>query len=478
MSQFGVKSAGTTRDGIAEFVFGPYRLRTDDLVLRCRGAAIPLAPKVALTLLALLESAGHVLSKEELFQIVWGGAVVEESNLSQNIYTLRRLFDATSGAVLIETLSRRGYRFIGEVRRILIDDGADRVRSLRARSILAAAAAVAACGIAVIVAGGRTQTPILTTDSPTFAATQAYATGWFYYRQGTSSGFRTALQYFKRALEVKPSSPLGDAGEAITYAQLSDAEGDSPSGVAEGARAEWLAHNALANHVDSSEALAAKGFVEYDIDGDFVSAARDLKRAEALDPQNAPAYLWYGSVLLWQGKLGPARAQLLRAARLDSTLPSIDYLVAWDYYFSRDFGNAIAFARLAVADPWTENEARLLLAAADEGAGRFKPALAAVADLIPGPTDDIAASATRAHVYAAMGDNADAVLELRTVERLTARYQQRPLLTAIAYLANGRLDETFAWLSRLSQFDRTVLAMDPRLDSVRHDPRFAHWLHG
>jgi len=43
MSQFGVKSAGTTRDGIAEFVFGPYRLRTDDLVLRCRGAAIPLA---------------------------------------------------------------------------------------------------------------------------------------------------------------------------------------------------------------------------------------------------------------------------------------------------------------------------------------------------------------------------------------------------------------------------------------------------
>jgi DNA-binding winged helix-turn-helix (wHTH) protein/Flp pilus assembly protein TadD len=478
MSQFDFISSRESRPNVTEFVFGPYRLRTDDLVLRSRGAAVSLAPKVALTLLALLERAGEVVSKEELFQQVWGGAAVEESNLSQNIYTLRRHFEATSGDSLIETLSRRGYRINVDVHHGNASDAAERTQTLRARSLLAGAAALAACGVLFLLAGFRTNPPLAVADPPPFAADQAYWTGWMYYREGTETGFRTAVRYFRQASALRPSSPIGEAGEAVALAQLSDDEGDSPSGIADGSRAEWLAHHPLANARASTEALAAKGFVEFDIDGDFVAATRDLKRAEALDSQNANAYLWYGSVLLWQGKLAPARSQLLRATRLDSGLPGIDYLLAWDYYFSRDFGNAIAFAKLAVSDPFSVNEARLLLAAADEEAGRFGPAIAAVAGLTPGPTDDIAASATRAHVYAEMGDIQNAARELRTVERLTARYKQRPLLTAVAYLANGRLDETFAWLSRLSQYDRTILAMDPRLDALRRDPRFARWLHG
>ncbi|HKW45142.1 MAG TPA: winged helix-turn-helix domain-containing protein [Candidatus Eremiobacteraceae bacterium] len=448
------------------------------MVLRCDGAVVPLAPKVAITLFALIERAGQVVSKDELLQAVWGGAVVEESNLSQNVYTLRRHFEVMSGESLIETLPRRGYRFTCDVRKRQPYDRDGQVRSTRASSILVAAAVVAAIGIVLCVSGARTIVPASVGDSPSLLADQAYATGWYYYRQGTVDGFHTALRYFEHAATLRPESPLGMAGEAITYAQLSDNEGDSPSAVADASRADWLAYHTLVNYPASSEALAAKGFVEFDVDGAFSAATRDLQRAEALDSQNAPAFLWFGSVMLWQGRLAPARAQLQRAARLDSTLPTIDYLLAWDYYFSRDFGDATAFATLAVSDSWTGNDARLLLAAADEESGKFVPAVAAVSDLIPGPTDDIAASATRAHIDATVGDMAGAARELRTVERLTARYKQRPLLTAIAYLANGKLDETFAWLSRLSQYDRTVLAMDPRLDRVRHDPRFTHWLHG
>ena len=478
MSHFDFFSAHEPRSNVTEFVFGAYRLRTDDLVLRYRRASVPLAPKVAMTLLALLEQAGQVVSKEVLFQRVWGSAAVEEANLSQNIYSLRRQFEAMSGDPLIETLPRRGYRINVDVRQGSAVGGGERTQIFRARSLLAGAAALAACGVLLIVAGARTNPPGVAADPPPFAADQAYWTGWMYYREGTESGFRAAVRYFRQASALQPSSPIGEAGEAVALAQLSDDEGDSPSGIADGSRAEWIAHHPLATARSSSEALAAKGFVEFDIDGDFVAATRDLRHAEVLDSQNANAYLWYGAVLLWQGKLAPARAQLLRATRLDTALPGIDYLLAWDYYFSRDFGNAIAFAKLAVSDPFSVDEARLLLAAADEQAGRFAPAIAAVAELTPGPTDDIAASATRAHVYAEMGDNVDAARELRTVERLTARYKQRPLLTALAYLANGRLDETFAWLSRLSQYDRTILAMDPRLDPLRRDPRFAHWLHG
>jgi|GEM_PF-4163767 len=74
MSQLDSNSAGESRRTVTQYVFRPYSLRTDDLVLHCRGAAVPLAPKVALTLLALIEYAGEVVSKEELFRIVWGGS--------------------------------------------------------------------------------------------------------------------------------------------------------------------------------------------------------------------------------------------------------------------------------------------------------------------------------------------------------------------------------------------------------------------
>src|SRR5450755_2902061 len=136
MSQFQRFDARTEHESVKEFAFGEYRLRTDDLVLRCRGLAVALAPKVALTLVALIERAGEVVSKEDLFQTVWGDSAVEESNLSQNIYTLRRHFEANGDASLIETLPRRGYRFTGDVRQSTPSGRSEHAGDSRARSIL------------------------------------------------------------------------------------------------------------------------------------------------------------------------------------------------------------------------------------------------------------------------------------------------------------------------------------------------------
>ncbi|MEO6654726.1 MAG: winged helix-turn-helix domain-containing protein [Pyrinomonadaceae bacterium] len=80
---------------------------------------ISLGPKVIETLLALVERRGEVLGKDELMQLVWTDSIVEEGNLSQNLYLLRKtLGDGKDGKPLIETLRRRGYRFVAEVRRI------------------------------------------------------------------------------------------------------------------------------------------------------------------------------------------------------------------------------------------------------------------------------------------------------------------------------------------------------------------------
>ena len=89
----------------------------DRLLYGSKGV-VPLTPKAFDTLLALVEQSGHVLAKEELMKRVWPDSFVEENNLAQNISTLRKVLseEAEGGQKYIETVSKRGYRFVAEVR--------------------------------------------------------------------------------------------------------------------------------------------------------------------------------------------------------------------------------------------------------------------------------------------------------------------------------------------------------------------------
>ncbi len=92
--------------------FGEFRLDLLDRTLKRDGVAIPLAPKVFDTLEILVKRHGAIITKKELMETLWPDAFVEESNLSQNIYTLRKaLGNGNGGGHLIENVPRRGYRF-------------------------------------------------------------------------------------------------------------------------------------------------------------------------------------------------------------------------------------------------------------------------------------------------------------------------------------------------------------------------------
>lgn len=239
-----------------------------------------------------------------------------------------------------------------------------------------------------------------------------------------------------------------------------------------------LARRAMAFNKDSAMARAARGFVEFDLDNENFAAAADLKKAVEIEPDLAVAHLWYGSVLLWLGDPRPARTELESASSLDSSLPDLDYLLALDFYMSRDYKNAIAFGKLAIGDEWSSTASHLLLAAAHEESGQYESAIADVRLLTSSSSELLAASCTRAHVYASMGERGRSAQELKVVERLSAQYRYRPVLTAVAYVANDQPDQAFAWLSRLPQSDRRLFGLDPRLDFLRRDHRFVQWLHG
>jgi DNA-binding winged helix-turn-helix (wHTH) protein len=99
------------------YAFGPYRLDAGLSRLERGGAVVPVSPKAFDLLLLLARSPERVLSKSELMEALWPKTFVEEANLTQHVYTLRRaLGDRPDGAPYIETVPRRGYRLNADVR--------------------------------------------------------------------------------------------------------------------------------------------------------------------------------------------------------------------------------------------------------------------------------------------------------------------------------------------------------------------------
>ena len=95
---------------------GPFRLDPVDRLLSRDGRPVSLTPKAIDTLLVLVERRGRLVAKEELLRAVWPDAFVEENNLAQHISTLRRVLgEGLPVGPVIETVPRRGYRFVGPV---------------------------------------------------------------------------------------------------------------------------------------------------------------------------------------------------------------------------------------------------------------------------------------------------------------------------------------------------------------------------
>src|SRR5690349_9879126 len=78
------------------FVFDQYRLDPDERLLYCNGAVLPVAPKAFDILLILVTHSGRLVLKDDLMQAVWPDTCVEEGNLAQNIFVLRKLFGETA----------------------------------------------------------------------------------------------------------------------------------------------------------------------------------------------------------------------------------------------------------------------------------------------------------------------------------------------------------------------------------------------
>ncbi len=310
-------------------------------------------PRVMDVLVHLAERAGQVVSKEELVDRVWEGRYVTDEVLTVTVYALRKaLGDDARRPRYIETVSRRGYRWIAPVARpgepapaMAIAPGSmeSPVSAATApRRFSPAAWAGATVALAVVAASAtwmRLPGPGAR-HTPSPEAHEAYVKGRFFLDQRSVQGWRSALEHFERAVKLDPLDPAAHAGLADTYSAMSDFGVASPAEMRP--RAMQAARRALELEAESAEGHAALGRVQFLFDWDFGGAERSLGRAVALDGDYMPAHQSLGWLRSAQGRPGEAAAAARRALQLDPVNTARYTELAWVLALGGGYDEALA----------------------------------------------------------------------------------------------------------------------------------------
>src|SRR5262245_65648039 len=115
------------RSAEVQYLFGDYALDPDRRELTRQAEAVAIGPKVFDLLLHLIQNREHVVSKDDLLQAVWSGRIVSESTLTSHINAVRKAIgDSGEEQRLVRTITRKGFRFVGEIKEASADRASPR----------------------------------------------------------------------------------------------------------------------------------------------------------------------------------------------------------------------------------------------------------------------------------------------------------------------------------------------------------------
>ena len=470
------------------YEFGPFQLDVQRLLLLEHGEPVALGPKVVETLLALIEHPGEVLAKSMLLDRIWPEGFVEEANLAQNIYVLRKLFREHWESGAIETVPRRGYRFVAPVQRMqrhalaeapivvvpeptpAIAPGAvSHVRAKVRRFVAFAAAAVvlvAVLGAAFVPHRQAAQTAHLSANGE-----RLYQIARYYWNLRSRDGVQRSISYFAQVVDNDPNAPQGYVGLADAYAMMGDYCYGSQKPDVYFARAAGFAKKALALDPESGDAHATLGLIALD-KGRSAEAIQQLRQAIALDPAYGPAREWYGVALLKEGRVADGYAQLKTAADLDPLSVATTAWLGQASYMSRKYADAIAYSRQALELSPQRSDVLTIIGDAYEVEGNLNRAIEVYRQYARASVDNRAeASALLAHAFALAHRTGDARAQLQYAEAHAKDVS--PIDLAAAAAAIG--DRTAALGALKNVRDRMTwiaIANDPRFDFLRRDQAF------
>jgi len=304
-----------------------------------------------------------------------------------------------------------------------------------------------------------------------------YLKGRFCWNKRSQEGVREAIAYFEQAIDHDPGYALAYSGLSDSYGLQVDYRGVP---VTEGYElARRYALKALELDDNLPEAHTSLAWVQFAYDWDWEGAERSYRRALELNPGYATGHHWYSFVLLVTGQADQALVEAHTALELDPSSLSIRRGLGWLYYYTRRYESAVYHLRRAIAmNPTSEDTYRILgLVLTQQGA--YAEAERAFREAITLSPELSYATAGVAHVLALRGRRREAEALLAELEARARDHYVSPVAFCIAHLGLRNVDRVFQWLERAYQDRRgwlTYLKVDPMLDAVRDDPRFAEFV--
>ncbi len=298
-------------------------------------------------------------------------------------------------------------------------------------------------------------------------AYEAYLRGRHLWNKRTGTDFERATEYFREAQRIDPGFAGAWAGLADVYVlqgafHLESARVVFPLAIE-------AARKALELDPTSVEALTSLSFAQYLHAWDWEAAESGFRRALDRSPSYVTAHHWLGDLLMARGRFEEALDEILVARELDPLSAIVNRDVAWHYFFARRPEDALEQLRSTLELEPHFSPALSLLGRVLVALGQFDEAIRVLERCEPTPSHQ----AMIAHAHARAGRRGQASAILAEIGEEGAQAAATEI--ALVHVALGDAERAFELLeSALEERDPTLvyLAVDPRLDPLRADPRY------
>jgi DNA-binding winged helix-turn-helix (wHTH) protein/Tfp pilus assembly protein PilF len=469
-----------------EYRFDHWTFRERSGELLSAGRPVHLRHQSQIVLRELLRQPGELVTRATLIAKLWPrGSVDYETALNSAVRRLRgTLGDQAETPRYVETVPKRGYRFIGRLEESAAGIGTvariepvARIETVtppvavRRSPFRVAAALLALAGAAAVVAGSSRFDPgdwLPANAAESGAAHEDYLLGKHFYRKRTPADLVLARRHFEQALAAEPNHAGAWAGLASVH-WIDTVEGRVPA--SEGLpRVRAAAERALAIDAASVEAhLRLAGY--HWRSGESAQGDQHYELAVSLEPGNPLALSITAGIAASDGRLDEAVALQRRSVEGDPLLvPSRWNLVTWLYLAGRWAEAEDEILQLRELVP-ADGEVPVRLADLAILRHRYAEAL----DLTREMTRETDRLFARALAFHGLGRKAESDAALEALFELLDESEAFRIVEALAFRGEG--ERAFAWLrASHSDLDDPWIRYSPFLRTLQADPRWAAWL--
>ena len=468
---------------MSSVVFGPFELDLQSGALSRSGVATNLQPQPSRLLVLLVKRAGELVTRDEIRRSVWPADTFVDFDQSVN-FCVRQiratLHDNASSPCYLETLPRRGYRFIAPVQHpagernpptVTLPAAAGRDRPWHWR--------VAALALATLIALGTSSSahrhPVVEGAPTADASTQEQVElGRYFLNKMTNADTLIAIEHFEAAARSDPPYAPAFAALADAYTQLGGVFVSVKPPVNVRLLARRAAMRAIELDPNLPEGHAALGNAVLP-ELEWKAAEASLRRAIALKPDLARAHLTYASYLVGQRRFAEAIAEARRAVELEPTSVRARHGFAWMLYFDRQYDAAIRELRVVLQMDRTFAWAQWRLGQVLLVAGRCDEALGALQTSVDMTERLPATLGLLAMAHGCLGHQTEAGEILHQLEERSTTENVPPGALLLGYLAVGASSKAIDLLDRIYTTRdgyAVYVTADPLLDALRGKPGF------